>query len=55
MDLWMVYLIVVICIRLAGKKEFSEKYNDGDDDDDDDDDDSEFYILKELAPRDLPD
>ena len=49
----MVYLIVVICIRLAGKKEFSEKYNDGDDDDDDDD--SEFYILKELAPRDLPD
>ena len=52
MDLWMVYLIVVICIRLAGKKEFSEKYNDGDDDDDDD---SEFYILKELAPRDLPD
>ena len=50
----MVYLIVVICIRLAGKKELSEKYNDGDDDDDDDDD-SEFYILKELAPRDLPD
>ena len=49
----MVYLIVVICIRLAGKKEFSEKFNDGDDDDDDDD--SEFYILKELAPRDLPD
>ena len=47
----MVYLIVVICIRLAGKKEFSEKYNDGDDDDDD----GEFYTLKELAPRDLPD
>ena len=45
----MVYLIVVICIRLAGKKEFSEKYNDGDDDD------GEFYTLKELAPRDLPD
>ena len=53
MDLWMVYLIVVICIRLAGKKEFSEKYNVGDDDDDDDD--GEFYTLKELAPRDFPD
>ena len=50
MDLWMVYLIVVICIRLAGKKEFSEKYNVGDDDDD-----GEFYTLKELAPRDFPD
>ena len=34
-------------------RDFSEKYND--DDNDDGDDDGEFYILKLLASRHIPD
>ena len=37
----------------TSSRDFSEKYND--DDNDDGDDDGEFYILKLLASRHIPD
>ena len=47
MVLWMAYLILVICIPLAEKNIFFERYND--------DNHDEFYTPNGSTPRDIPD